>query len=187
MVRGLGSRRALLVGAGHRGHTFVELLVTSAILIILASAIVPMASVTRKRQKELELRAALREIRNALDMYHELCRASIGQGQPQPGPITHLRIALPEGDLNLECWPKELELLVEGIETNIPDYKVKFLRRIPRDPFNVEDDERDAFGWRLRSTTDNPGSSVGWDRQNVFDVSSGSENQALDNSYYKEW
>src|SRR5688572_14039267 len=165
------------------------MLVTSVVLVILASAIVPLAAVNRKREKEFELRSALREIRIGLDMYHEVCLASAGAqgGTGAPGGQVSQAIIKIEDDPGRECWPKELEMLVEGVETNKPRYKMKFLRRIPKDPFNTSDDEHDAFGWMLRSTTDNPESNVGWNKHNVFDVSSASESQALDGSYYKDW
>lgn len=177
------------------GHTFVELLVTAVIMSILAMAALPIAAVSRKREREIELRRALREMRLALDAYHFVCRQSTnptgGQAQapqgtaPGQGPSV-VRIKI-EDDPDLTCYPKDLEVLLEGVETNIPRYRLRFLRRIPRDPFNRDDSEHDQFGWALRSTSDRQESNVGWDRRNVFDVRSGSEAQALDGSYYKDW
>ena len=153
----------------------------------MASAILPVAAVSRKREKEIELRRALRDIRSALDMYHDLCGQPVGTGgQVQAGQVAMISIKV-EDDPDRTCWPKELDLLIDGIETNIPRYELKFLRRIPRDPFNLTEDEHDSHGWNLLSSTDNPEGSVGWNRQNVFDVRSASESQALDGSYYKEW
>ena len=171
------------------GHTLIEMVVTISVMAILASVILPLAAVTRKREREIELRRALREIRIGIDMYHELCMVSGGPPQRgQPGAAGSQMITLKiEDDPGRTCFPKELELLVEGVETNVPDYKLKFLRRIPKDPFNSTDDEHDGYGWLLRSTTDDPESEGGWDRKNVFDVRTASESQALDGSYYKEW
>lgn len=167
------------------GHTFVELMVTVAILLVLASAALPIASASRQREKEIELRRALREIRLALHTYHQVCRASTGGGGTVGGVVSIVQIKI-EDDPDLTCYPKKLDVLVEGIETNTADYELKFLRRIPRDPFNVDDDEHDAFGWELISTTDDfeRGS---WDRRNVFDVRSASPRRALDGSRYGDW
>ena len=157
----------------------------------MASAILPVAAVSRKREKEIDLRRALRDMRSALDIYHDLCRQPAGgggptQGQTQGGQVAMIAIKV-EDDPDRTCWPKELDLLVDGVETNVPRYKLRFLRNIPRDPFNLRDDENDDHGWNLLSSTDNPEGSVGWNRQNVFDVRSASESQALDGSYYKDW
>ena len=178
-----------------RGHSFVELLVTTAVLTVMASAILPIAAVSRKREKEIQLRRALREIRSALDLYHDLCKLPVGGPAPGAGAgaqggaaqqVATVTIKV-EDDPDRTCWPKELDLLVEGVETNIPRYELRFLRRIPPDPFNVSGDEHDAHGWNLLSSSDDPEGSVGWNRQNVFDIRSASESQALDGSYYKEW
>lgn len=175
------------------GHTLIEMVVTIAVMAILASAILPLAAMTAKREKEIQLRRALRDIRSALDVYNELCRASRGGGAPPTGrtgpaaqvaPILTLKI---EDDPGLICYPKDLDMLLEGVETNVPDYELKFLRRVPRDPFNTSNEEHDGFGWVFRSTTDDPESQGGWNRQNVFDVRSASESQALDGSFYKDW
>ena len=167
------------------GHTFVELMVTTAILLVLASAALPIAAASRQREKEVELRRALREIRLALYTYHQVCRASVGQGGKPGGMVSMVTIKI-EDDPDLTCYPKDLDVLVEGIETNVPDYELRFLRRIPRDPSNVDDEDFDDHGWRLVSTTDNP-DGESWDRRNVFDVRSGSETRALDGSYHEDW
>lgn len=172
------------------GTTLVELLVTSTILTILAAAALPVAAVSVRREREIELRRALREIRSALDTYHVACLTSRGQGGSNRAPATAGGPTVsftPEDDPDLICFPKELDVLVEGVETNIPDYTLRFLRKIPEDPMNVGDEDFDSHGWRLRSTSDDPDGNVSWDRKNVFDVSSGSEWRALDGSYYKDW
>jgi general secretion pathway protein G len=171
------------------GHTLIEMVVTIAVMAILASVILPLAAVTRKREREIELRRSLREIRIAIDMYHELCMVSGVPGQAAPpGAAGSQMIMLKiDNDLGRTCFPEDLDLLVEGVETNVPDYKLKFLRRIPKDPFNSDGEEHDGYGWLFRSTTDDPDSDGGWDRKNVFDVRTASESQALDGSYYAEW
>ncbi len=181
------------------GHTLIEMVVTIAVLAILGSVVLPLTAVTRKREKEIELRQALREIRSALDMYHDACKASLGQGSAQQGgqpatgqqgqnPQLRSRINIRiEDDPGGTCYPKDLDVLLEGVETDVPRYKLKFLRRIPKDPFNARDDEHDQHGWVLRSTSDDPERESGWNKQNVFDVRSASESQALDGSRYKDW
>ena len=178
-----GHARRRRAGVAALGHTFVELLVTTAILLILAAAVLPIAAASRQREKEIELRRALREIRLALHTYHQICRASVGQGTQVNNSMVTIKI---EDDPDLTCFPKDLDVLVEGIETNTPDYKLRFLRRIPRDPFNIGEEDFDDWGWRLISTTDDP-KGESWDRRNVFDVRSGVEWKALDGSYYEEW
>jgi len=181
--------------ASARGTTFVELLVTTVILAILATAVLPIAEAARRREQELQLRRALREIRLALDTYHRTCLVSGAQhssgnpsgqgGNARPGQ--RLVTFTPEDDPDRTCYPKDLDVLVEGVETNIPDYELRFLRSIPKDPFNYDEEEHDGHGWEYRSTTDDPERNLSWDRRNVFDVRSGSEWQALDGSYYKDW
>lgn len=192
MVSTFRDRNRVRSGGSH-GHSFVELLVTTAILGIVAAAILPIASVSRKREKEIQLRRALRDMRAGLDLYHDLCAQPVGGGPPQQGagtdPTTQVaQIAIKvEDDPDRTCWPKELDVLIDGVETNVPRYNLRFLRAIPRDPFNVTDDEHDGHGWNFISSSDNPEGSRSWNRQNVFDVRSASESQALDGSYYKEW
>lgn len=175
-----------------RGHTLIEMVVTISVMAILASAILPLAAMTAKREREIELRRALRDIRSALDLYHELCLASAGgggapvQGTPQGAPVQSILIKI-EDDPGRVCYPKDLDVLLEGVETNVPRYQLKFLRSIPRDPFNASGEEHDGHGWIFRSTTEDPDAEGSWNRQNVFDVRSSSESQALDGSYYKDW
>jgi general secretion pathway protein G len=171
--------------ASRAGTTFVELLVTTLVLTILAGVALPIAEVSRRREKEIELRRALREIRQAVVMYHATCIRSSGPAPPGTDP-NQVRIKI-ENDPDLTCYPKKLEMLVEGVETNQPDYLLRFLRRIPRDPFNTTDEDLDSHGWKLVSTTDRPEGNLSWDKKNVFDVRSGSGRRALDGSYYKDW
>lgn len=176
----------MVTGRRHSGHTLIEMVVTISVMAILASAILPLAAMTSRRAKEIELRRALRELRAGIDMYHEVCMTSLAQKNPGQATLQVLTIKV-EDDPGATCYPKDLELLVEGVETSVARYKLKFLRRIPRDPFNRDDDEHDQFGWVLRATTDDPEREGSWNKQNVFDVRTASEAQALDGSYYKEW
>lgn len=160
---------------GRKGLTLIECVVTAAILLVMAAAAVPTSRFFVKRQQEIELRAALREMRGAIEAYHWAAKNGYVQVK---------------GVMNRQHpYPESLESLVEGIpgagQWSNPS-PIKFLRRIPKDPFNRSGDECDEAGWRLHSTTDSAGSSM-WDRSNVFDVRSCSEAKALDGSYYKDW
>jgi general secretion pathway protein G len=151
-----------------RGFTFIELLVVTTILLILASAVMPLARVTVQRQKEVELRRTLRELRTAIDHYKD----AADQGQ----------IAATELKTDNEGYPPKLEVLVEGVRAggSIKDRKLKFLRRIPVDPMTGTTE------WGMRSYQDDPGSRS-WGGQNVFDVYTKSDGVALDGSKYKDW
>ena len=148
----------------HKGVTLIELLIAMAILIILASGIMPLSVITYKRSKEIELRQNLRIMRNAIDEYKKAVdEGKIGKDAADSG------------------YPKSLEILVEGVEVSGPTpHKLKFLRRIPRDPM-TEDGE-----WGLRSYADEPDSEI-WGGQDVFDVYSTSETLGLDGTQYREW
>ena len=155
----------LIRKSGDRGISYVELMVCVAIIMVLAAAAVPMTRISVKRQKEIELKAALREIRRAIDEY----KLATDSG----------RIIVE--DLDSEGYPLELEMLVEGVEeVGQVDRKIKFLRRLPVDPFNPDGE------WGLRSYQDEFDSDS-WGRENVFDVYSQSEGRALDGTYYRDW
>lgn len=151
-----------------RGYSFVELLIVTTIVLILASAIQPLVRVTIQRQKESDLRRNLRDLREAVDGYYELAAA----GQL---PATELK----PGN---EGYPPDLETLVEGVSINndATGRKVKFLRRIPADPMTGE------TKWELRSYQDKP-DATRWGGQNVFDVRSASGGTALDGTKYRDW
>ena len=151
-----------------RGYTFVELLVVSTIILILASAIMPLAKVTARRQRESELRRALREMRTAIDKYKD---------QADLGNISALE--LKPGNEN---YPPDLQTLVDGVTAaNDPTgRKLKFLRHIPVDPMTH------GTEWGLRSYQDKPDSSS-WGGQNVYDVYTKSTGTALDGTKYKDW
>jgi general secretion pathway protein G len=157
------------------GFTFVELLVVTALVGILAMAIMPLAKVTMQRQREIELRRALRELRTAIDRY----KAAADQGQ----------IGGSDVKLGSEGYPPELETLVKGVNrVGTTDRKLKFLRRIPRDPMApVADGDADADPeWGLRCYQDEP-DATSWCGQNVYDVYSKSTGKALDGTKYSEW
>jgi general secretion pathway protein G len=151
-----------------RGFSFVELLVVTALVGILASAVMPLAQVGLKRGREIELRRSLRELRTAIDHYKD----AADQGM----------IAAPELKLGNEGYPPTLEVLVEGVRASgdATDRKLKFLRRIPIDPVTRSKE------WGMRSYQDRPDSRT-WGGQNVYDVFTTSDATALDGTNYKDW
>ncbi|MFQ6084043.1 MAG: type II secretion system protein [Candidatus Aminicenantia bacterium] len=149
-----------------KGFTLIELLVTLAVLSILAAAILPMAEVAVKREKEIELRRNLRIIREAIDEYKRLADQK--------------KI---EVESDTYGYPPNLEILVEGVE--IKDKKGnksirKFLRRIPKDPMT------NSYKWGLRSYQDKS-DSMTWGEENVYDVYTTSTATALDGTKYNTW
>lgn len=154
--------------AGERGVTLVELVCCSAIILVLASAAVPVANTWVKRRKELELRQALREIRIAIDRFQWDAEHNAAMGSKLNAT-------------NEEKYPEELEHLYEGFDTGVlPEIKAKYLRRLPLDPITGKAD------WMMRSSRDKPG-SVGTDGINIFDVHSKSKALALDGTPYAKW
>jgi general secretion pathway protein G len=151
-----------------RGFTFIELLVVSTLLIILAAAAMPLAKVTMQRQREAELRRSLREMRTAIDKFKE---------QVDLGNISNIDVRA-----GSEGYPPDLETLVEGVSAanDATGRKLKFLRRIPIDPMTNSTD------WGLRSYQDKP-DSTSWGGQNVYDVFTKSEGTALDGTKYRDW
>jgi general secretion pathway protein G len=151
-----------------KGFSFVELLIVTTIVLILASAVQPLAKVTMTRQKESELRRSLREMRTAIDKFKDAADAQLI-------PPTELRAGS-------EGYPPDLETLVAGVSVvnDASGRKLRFLRRIPRDPFSGEAE------WGLRSYQDRP-DATSWGGQNVFDVYSLAPGTALDGSKYTDW
>lgn len=154
---------------GERGLTLIELVCCSAIILVLASVAVPVANTWVKRRKELELHQALREIRTAIDRFQ-------WDAEHNPG----MRGTKMNGT-NEEGYPEKLEWLYEGYDIgDAAGTKVKYLRRLPRDPITGKAD------WATRSSRDRPG-SLATDGLNIFDVHSKSEAVALDGTPYAQW
>jgi general secretion pathway protein G len=151
-----------------RGFTFIELLVVTSIILVLAGAVMPLARITIQREREIELRRALREIRTAIDKYKD----AVDQGQ----------IGGTDNQLGNEGYPPDLETLVDGVNAagDASGRKLKFLRRIPVDPMTRSTE------WGLRSYQDAP-DARSWGGKNVFDVYSRSEGTALDGTKYRDW
>jgi general secretion pathway protein G len=150
-----------------RGVTYLELVATAAILMILASAILPMGRVAVRRQREIELRRELRIMRRAIDQYKQ----AVDQGQ----------IGGTDVKLGSEGYPEDLETLVKGVKrVGAVDRKLKFLRRIPMDPMTG------TAEWGLRCYQDDP-DSTSWCGDNVWDVYSKSTAKGLDGTTYNTW
>ncbi len=150
------------------GFTFIELLVVTTILLILASAVLPLAKVTVQRQREMELHRVLREMRTAIDKYKDAVdNGLIGSVDVKAGS---------------EGYPPDLETLVEGVSVanDASGRKLKFLRRVPVDPITNSTD------WGLRAYADKP-DSTSWGGGNVYDVYSKAEGTGLDGTKYKDW
>jgi general secretion pathway protein G len=150
------------------GYTFVELLVVATMIMIIASAIMPLAKVTARRTREAELHRALREIRTAIDHYKDA--ADLGQIAP---------IDIKVGSEN---YPPDLQTLVDGVAAanDATGRKLKYLRHIPVDPMTHNTD------WGRRSYQDTP-TSTHWGGQNVFDVYTMFDGTALDGTKYRDW
>ena len=150
---------------GQRGLTLVELIVAFSIMLILTTMAVPLARSKVRAERARELRASLREVRDAIDKYHDLNMAGYF------GPMK-------EGS---DGYPENLEMLVEGVKVNnAQGTKMRFLRRIPRDPLTGMTE------WGLRSDQDDT-KSQSWGGQNVFDVYSKTFDKGSDGAPYAEW
>ena len=145
-----------------RGFTLAELVMVVALIAVLAAMALPVAKFTVKRQKEAELRLALRQIRTAIDEYKRMSDQGL--------------IPLKIGG---EGYPEELEELVEGVEIVGQETKMRFLRRIPVDPMTREE-------WVLRSYQDDADATT-WGGENVYDVRTSSEGTAIDGTKYADW
>jgi len=154
---------------GQRGLTLLEMILAMAILAVLATAVLPMAEVTVTRSKELDLRRSLRDIRTAIDNY----KADFDRAVEEKKIIAAI---------NETGYPESLELLVEGDDWGgLYPHKRKYLRRIPKDPFDAYDE-----GWGLRSYKDDPDSTF-YGGDDIFDVYSQSQRTALDGTPYNTW
>lgn len=167
-----GSGAASMVRAG-RGFTLLELVIVVALVGILATAALPLSHWSVKRNKEIELQRTLRQVRDAIDAYHQAAVNGLIEVEAgEPG------------------YPPDLETLVEGVEVvvqetdenlrQLPQREIKFLRRIPVDPItgNAE--------WGLRCYEDEPDDRF-WCGENVYDVYSESDAEAIDGSRYSDW
>jgi len=148
-----------------RGMTLVELIVAFSILMLLSTMAVPLARYKVQRDKERDLTYALRTIRTAIDKFKDDMDAG--------------KIGPPK--LDSDNYPESLDQLVEGVKAmGAVDKKIKYLRRIPKDPMT------NTSEWGMRSTRYDPKAQA-WGGQNVFDVYTKSMNKAKDGTAYSEW
>lgn len=158
---------------GLKGFSLIELIVTVAIVAILASVATPMLQITVQRTKENELRANLRQIRDAIDAYKKAA---------DDGRI--------KKEIDASGYPPNLEVLVNGVvnEKDANKNKLKFLRRIPLDPMSAVDDAQTEDlpnNWRLRSYASEAAEPVAGD--DVFDVYSKSQQMGINGVPYAKW
>jgi general secretion pathway protein G len=154
-------RRRASFSVRQRGFTLIELVVATAILVILSAVAVPLFRISVQRERERELRYDLWMLRDAVDRYKDA--ADRGAFQIKVGS---------------EGYPPDLDTLVTGVD--VGGKKLKFLRKIPIDPMTGKNE------WGMRSMQDDP-TSDSWGGQNVFDVYTKSDGTALDDSKYKDW
>jgi general secretion pathway protein G len=154
--------------ASEGGYSFIELLIVVSILFVLASAAMPLAQVASQRQRETDLRRDLREMRTAIDKFKD----AVDQGLIPSTEVTP----------GSEGYPTKLETLVDGVTAagDASGRKLKFLRRIPIDPMTGKAE------WGMRAYQDKPDTTT-WGGQNVFDVYSKAEGQALNGTKYRDW
>jgi len=143
--------------------TLIELIIACSILVILASAALPVARYSIVRAKESELRRDLREMKDAVDRYKDYADKQ------------QIRV-----EVGSENYPPDLDTLVKGVQVGTAEKKIRFLRKIPVDPMTGHAD------WGFRCVTDDP-DSQSWCGKNVFDVYSKSQGTALDGTKYSDW
>ncbi len=153
---------------GQRGLTFIELVAVVTIIVIMAAAALPIGKNAYRRAQELRLRRALVTMRGAIDEYNKYARTG----------------AIQAWDPDWELYPKDLDMLVEGVEVTSPQNPVPktivFLRKIPEDPMTGE------AVWGTRSYQDEP-DATSWGEENLYDVYSLSPGTALDGTTYSSW
>jgi len=160
--RRIGGKRMLR----RPGFSIIELIIVVAIISTLAVVAIPMVETSVKREREIVLKRSLREIRTALDDYHDFVIKN---------KVQH--------DEDTYGYPEDLEILVKGLEYRDKKNKpkiIKFLRKIPVDPMTGSTE------WGFRSYQDKR-NSTHWGGENIWDVYSKSGEKALNGTYYKEW
>ena len=152
------------MASNRRGFTLIELMVSVFIISILVGLAIPLAKNSIKREREIELRQALRDMRTAIDKYKDAADRGFIQQK-----------------VDTDNYPETLQVLVDGVQmVGAVDKKLKFLRRIPRDPMTNSTD------WGLRAEQDDPKMNS-WGGQDVFDVYTKSQGTAFDGTKYKDW
>jgi general secretion pathway protein G len=144
--------------------TLLELIIATAILLVLSSAALPVVRYTIVRQKEADLHRELREMRDAIDRYKDYSDRGL------------IRV-----EVGSEGYPPDLDTLVKGVNIGAgATQRIRFLRRIPKDPMTGQAE------WVLRAVQDDP-DSTSWGGKNVYDVRSKSQTTALDGTKYSDW
>ena len=151
-----------------RGFTILEMLITLTILGILAAGVIPITRNSIKHQHEMEMRQALRDMRDGIDRYKRFQESNPG--------------AIPIEERTQSGYPKTLQILVDGFTPAgiVGDMKIRFLRRMPVDPMTGNSD------WGVRAFADAPDSDGGAG-DDVFDVFSKSEGIGMNRVKYKDW
>jgi general secretion pathway protein G len=158
------TKRKIAPRKSETGMTLLELIIACSILIILASAALPVARYSIIRGKETELHRDLREMNDAIDRYKDAADKN------------QIRV-----EVGSEGYPPDLETLVKGVQMGASaDKKIRFLRKIPVDPMTGQAE------WGLRAVQDDP-DSTSWGGKNVFEVYSKSQATALDGTKYSDW
>jgi general secretion pathway protein G len=182
---------------GQRGFTLIELVITVTVLSILTLGIVPLMKLSVKRQKEEQLRAALRQMRSAIDEFHrDTAQMICSTVTPPPAYVDpRSRVVISDctifGVDNIDRYPPDLETLVSGVNVvprmtiqqggqQLSTKKKVYLRGIPIDPMTGEAE------WDFRSCYDEADSGS-WGGENVFDVRSKSKDKALNGEKYSDW
>ena len=152
------------------GFTLIELVVTVLIVAILATGATPILQVTIQRNKETELKQALRQIREAIDQY----KKAVDEGKVKK-------------TLDQSGYPPSLEILEKGVsnQTDLKGALIKFVRKIPRDPMNDDPDLKPSETWAKRcyaSDVDSP-----MEGADVYDIHSRSSKKAINGSFYSTW
>jgi general secretion pathway protein G len=160
----------MLRTAPSRGFTLIELVITVAIVALLASIALPVTELAVQRTKEQELRRSLREIREAIDAYKQ----AADEGRVRKS-------------INESGYPKKLEQLVEGVddEKSPKKEKIYFLRRLPRDPFSTDPELGASATWGKRAYASPPDDPR--DGDDVFDVYSLAAGKGINGQPYREW
>lgn len=148
-----------------RAFTLLELMMAAVVLAVLASAVMPTTKKIVKRRKEMELKQALLEMRSAVDRFKKATEEGL----------------IEAGDIDQLGYPEDFDSLINGVPLKKDgSKKMRFLRRIPKDPMTGEAE------WGKRSVQDDPDDTT-WGGENIFDVFSLSDGTAMDGSEYSEW